>query len=389
MRPKRLGVHMQELDGHLQIENFKETCTLKSATPEDALKFQKDDIQKCVVRLQSSCALAVGHGGDGFAVSIDWEALYDATKGGFIPDPSAKMGLRLMLSPDSNGTQDFAHLDVQLINTDARKNLRFTFGDMRPIKKDFGFGWGPSPYPTNSNSGFITLADVLNPSQGWLHDGTLRIGLKLRLVTQGQPLAAVYERDKVHAQGLMNLSVQLEALLQTGDHTDVIIKVNDDQLRVHSLILMARSNVFASMLTLPMREATERTVIINDLTTTAVNSMITFMYSGRIDEGLLQSDSDLLGILEAAHRYDVQSLVSLCVQSLCARLKVETAAEYLRVADIIGHKDLKAQCVEFIHLHLAEVQASSGYTQLVETRPAVLAEILALVSSSSKRRRVT
>ena len=58
---------------------------------------------------------------------------------------------------------------------------------------------------------------------------------------------------------------------------------------VGQITMKARSSVFASMLTLPMRETTERTVTINDLSTSGVKAMITFMYAGRIDEDLHSS----------------------------------------------------------------------------------------------------
>jgi speckle-type POZ protein len=179
----------------------------------------------------------------------------------------------------------------------------------------------------------------------------------------------------------------LGALLSDGERADVIIKVNGEDIRAHSLILMARSSVFRSMLSSPMREATEGTVIINDLDVAAVKATIAFMYTGQIDEYLLKPDADTLGILEAAHRYDVSSLVDLCVQSLIARLDVSTVSEWLHVADLIGNAGLKTSCLNFMRLHITEVQATDKFAKFVATRPALVTELLASLFPPAKRQR--
>merc|ERR1712118_223996 len=100
-----------------------------------------------------------------------------------------------------------------------------------------------------------------------------------------------------------------------------------------------------------------------------MGAVIAFMYTGQIDEDLLKADADTLGILEAAHRYDVSSLVDVCVQSLIARLDVSTVAEYFHVADLIGDAVLKTSCLNFMRLNITEVQATDTFAKYVATRP--------------------
>merc|ERR1712110_1384434 len=100
---------------------------------------------------------------------------------------------------------------------------------------------------------------------------------------------------------------------------------------------MARSDVLSAMLSTPMREGLERKIVISDLEAEAVKSMLKFLYSGTVDLDKLESDEMALGILEAAHRYNVEDLVDLCVQRLTARFDVNSVGEWLYVADLMGN----------------------------------------------------
>lgn len=376
------GVDVQELHGMLEVKNFKATCA--SITSEtalgDAVKITRDDTVRCRVALVSDSAF--GTDDKGFCVSIAWEAT-PAVGTKLKANPAAKMGV--FLKRKLGCCPCIANFHVEFINTEHRHNISRQFEDFVAFEASSTqhVGWGP--LSTGVNCGLVMLSDVLDPSKGWLHSGALRFNFKLELVVKDQFRSASSQATSP----LATLSSDLESLLNSGNHADVTIAVAGETMHAHSQILMARSKVFASMLTLPMREAIEKIISVKDLSMTAVKAVITFMYSGRIDESLLKLDADALEILEAAHGYDVQSLVQLCVESLCLRFDVQTVAEWLRVADLIDNTVLKTKCLEFTRLHLAEVQVSESFANLVAVRPAVLAEILALVAPPAKRQRTS
>merc|ERR1712039_20152 len=142
------------------------------------------------------------------------------------------------------------------------------------------------------------------------------------------------------------------------------------------------------MLTSPMREGKSREITIDDLDGAAVKATIAFLYSGEVDSALMTDDDATLNILTVAHRYNVPSLVDMCVQALVSRIDVSTVAEWFHVADLIGSVTFRARCLEFIRLHISQVQATEKYAQFIRKRPALLDEILASLFPPAKRRKV-
>merc|ERR1711920_452804 len=95
----------------------------------------------------------------------------------------------------------------------------------------------------------------------------------------------------------------------------------------------------------------------------------------------------MLGVLEAAHRYNIPSLEKLCAHTLGGRLHVDTAAEWFHLADIIGNVDFRSRCFDFIHSHIAEVQGTESYSKFIAKQPALLAEILESLFPPVKRQK--
>jgi len=379
------GVDIQEIRGQIEIKNFEDTCTVTTLEGVSISRVSiPDGADRYIVSLNANPLL--GTDGRQFSIVLTWEAKKDSASGEFAPLLDAKSGV-FFKNHEKNG-QLFLKFQFELINKDPAKNLLKTFTSIRRMAGGSNVGWGPAAIPTDkkyANNGFVTLQDVFNPDKGWLEEGTFRANILLKIYNKDQhqvPAAA-----SVGSGPQFNLSKDLAALLSKGDHTDVIIKVKDEEIRAHSLILMARSSVFGAMFASPMLEAKARTVVINDLDFGAVKATITFMYTGHIDGDLLKPDGDALGILEAAHRYDVTSLVDLCVQSLIAHLDVATVSECLHVADLIGNTSLKTSCLNFVRLHISEVQATEKFAKFVATRPALLTELLASLFPPAKRQR--
>ena len=197
--------------------------------------------------------------------------------------------------------------------------------------------------------------------------------------TQPRPMAEPSSKTAASmvSGGLVCLSNDLQKLFANEHTADVTVKVNEESVPAHSLILSARSTVFAATLASPMREAEDRVVTIDDIEAKTVRLLIYFIYSGQVDDELLKSNPDTIELLLAAHRYDIPSLVDVCTQSLSARVAVESVAEFLYVADLIENTYFKHQCMEFIRFHIAEVQATKAYSKFIAPRHALLSQILA------------
>merc|ERR1711957_226213 len=106
----------------------------------------------------------------------------------------------------------------------------------------------------------------------------------------------------------------------------------------------------------PMKESRDREVPLEDLEVHAVRAMITFLYTGAVDADIFENDDSALALLHAAHRFEVLALVDQCTKALGARLDISTVAEWLQVADLTNCHGFRAQCLDYMRQHMAEVQ---------------------------------
>merc|ERR1712048_872463 len=109
----------------------------------------------------------------------------------------------------------------------------------------------------------------------------------------------------------------------------------------------------------------------------AVKAAIGFLYTGKIDGQVLESDNTALGVLEAGHRYDMPSLVSLSVQALTRRFDVHTVSEWFYLADLIGNMEFRTSCLEYIRERITDVQGTDSFEKFVRKKPELLKAILA------------
>jgi len=175
----------------------------------------------------------------------------------------------------------------------------------------------------------------------------------------------------------------LGAILESGLLSDVTLIINGRHIKVHAAILAAGSRVFAAMFTNGMRETTSREVELHEEDVDVIQALVRFLYTGEVMSEVLESDNMAVSLMLAAHKYEVPTLATICSDSVSSKLDVECVADRLLIGDQIGLDNLRIPCLEFISLHLAEVQSTSSYSRLVDARPQLLRDILATVCPPS------
>lgn len=237
--------------------------------------------------------------------------------------------------------------------------------------------WGESA------STLVSLAEAFDVSKGWLHDGALHIRMKLTVVTN---FTAVNTSASDAAISQQEVCDGLRELLDTQLFSDVTIEVGEERVEAHRNILAARSPVFRAMLSSSMQEGLEKKIVIKDLEPRAVQDMVGYLYTGSVKTETWENDDLCLGLLQAAHVYKVDGLVTSCAEVIGKRLVVSTVCDRLEFADMLGCETLKTRCLTFIYQHMAEVQNTEAYTKLLR-RPSLLMDIIAVLSPPAKRRR--
>eukprot|EP00929_Paragymnodinium_shiwhaense_P031219 TRINITY_DN17544_c0_g1_i1.p1 TRINITY_DN17544_c0_g1~~TRINITY_DN17544_c0_g1_i1.p1 ORF type:complete len:387 (+),score=89.05 TRINITY_DN17544_c0_g1_i1:108-1268(+) len=276
-------------------------------------------------------------------------------------------------------------LDLRVLNTDPQKVVASLGTSYAPLA--FGVGRGCSP-SFGSGIGLLDLpvSKVLDTSMGFLHNGALRVecmlSVVIRLEKNNPPLETPIDTKS-------DLSRDLMELLKSGQQTDVTLCIAGERIPAHSLILAARSRVFAAMLTSCMLEGQgkEKIVEVTQLEPKAVREMVAFLYCGEVSREALESFESALALLQAAHRYEATALIEICAQALGKRLSVENVGECLEVADLYSCQHFKNQCLQFIKGNVADVKGTKGYERLAERRPSLLKDVIEVITEAPSAKR--
>ncbi|ELU13120.1 hypothetical protein CAPTEDRAFT_119696, partial [Capitella teleta] len=90
--------------------------------------------------------------------------------------------------------------------------------------------------------------------------------------------------------------------------TDFVLKVEDQEIHCHKVIMAAASRYFEKMLTSDMKESTEGRAKLNETNFAIINLIVNAIY-----EGCLELDGDnVQDVFLACHHYDIELFMPLC-----------------------------------------------------------------------------
>jgi speckle-type POZ protein len=192
------------------------------------------------------------------------------------------------------------------------------------------------------------------------------------------------------------LGTQLVQLLSSPEElfSDLVLEVGQptegrtvEELACHRNILSARSPVFRAMFQHDMTEARSKRVRIPDMEPVVGRQMLQYMYTGSLEELGQCGKSELLA---AADKYCLLELKKYCEAELCREVQVTTALKLLVIADRHDAAELKSTCVKVILERSQEVVKQTGWREILQPYPRLLADMFEVLASSplAKRRRV-
>ncbi|XP_037452577.1 BTB/POZ and MATH domain-containing protein 2-like [Triticum dicoccoides] len=206
-------------------------------------------------------------------------------------------------------------------------------------------------------------------------------------IRQSEPVC-FYKQCDVHGQfRFMKRESHFGDLLLSKEGADITFEVGGDKFAAHRCVLAARSAVFKAQLSGAKDKSS--VVKISDIKADVFAGLLTFIYTDAVPEFVdMEADDDddeviyatrLLQFLEAAERYDLQRLKSICEEKLAGFICAKTVADIIVVAEQRQCCGLKKACLEFIKadpsLHAAF--AAGGLGQITGTRsPSLLKRLL-------------
>ncbi|XP_065205311.1 speckle-type POZ protein B-like isoform X21 [Planococcus citri] len=218
-------------------------------------------------------------------------------------------------------------------------------------------GWGPEEFITKDE----------NFRNKLLLNNTLTIRCEVKF----SDMSSVHHGDSGIEMPECDLSENFASFFENQTLTDVIISVNGKDFPVHKTVLAARSPVFCAMFKHRTKENELNRVDIKDINEAVVEGMLKYIYTGKCDD----LDELAEGLLAAADKYDLCRLKIMCVKKLIEGLSVDNAVNYLILADMHHHEDLKRGAIKFIVANFAQVFITVAWQNMLLSSPQLANEV--------------
>jgi len=190
------------------------------------------------------------------------------------------------------------------------------------------------------------LSDITAEGSSLLDtDGNLTFAVKFTIVQNNTTNRSVTMRD-FSVEDNTSLSKQMMNMLENAEDyfSDMEIECLDGNIPCHSNILASKTPVLKAMFTADMLEARTRKVNMKSLTKEMVFTILTFIYTGKIDT----EDINLV-ILKEADKLGIIDLVTECSKHLSKHLDVTNCVATIILADrIVNTNILKMAAKQFI-----------------------------------------
>ncbi|KAF7092752.1 hypothetical protein CFC21_095209 [Triticum aestivum] len=283
--------------------------------------------------------------------------------GKFIRSPRASVGgyewcIRYYPDADREMIEDHVSVYVELVSKGAKARALF---DLRLVNQ------------ANVNKSELEKSP-------YLRDDHLIIECDLSVISN-VPLVADAMEIQVPPSDLAD---NLGTWLETEEETDVTFNVRGETFPAHKTVLAMRSPVFKAELYGPMGSRTALNITVEDVQPAVFKELLRFIYTDSLPSQDNLDDDMVKHLLVAADRYAMERMKMICEGILCRRLRVETVATTLALADQHHCSRLKEACIEFVisSNRLAAVISGQGYVHLKRSCPAVIAEISERVTKS-------
>ena len=170
------------------------------------------------------------------------------------------------------------------------------------------------------------------------------------------------------------------ALLESGIGADICFIVGKTEQRAHRSLLLARSPVFATMLTehWSPTATTMANITITDIEPPAFAELLRFVYTGGCSDGAMDEMSAHL--YEAAAKYGVADLQAEASRVLVAALLPDNVCDYFALAHAHDDATLKGACSTLVSARMLEVAATDGFKRMVIERNLLLPELTPLLA---------
>ncbi|XP_034251392.1 speckle-type POZ protein-like [Thrips palmi] len=309
---------------------------------------------------------------------VKWEVTLSMS-----PDPAVTGQYELNLEAAAMTTDEndppqkkFVHATCQLVSKTMCSNCRRSYGYATCAYCPAGLlVTGPL-----RNSFYFSLRSVKVPASCIQQVANGRSQMRCLPVTVNLcHFKTVEEVPKLSADG-SHVVESLKALLDSGELSDVTFVVGGEEIKAHSQILGACSDVFKAMFqhdTLDRR--TGRVTVADDIPE-AFKEMLRCVYTDSKPAWTKgeHADTFLMGLLFLAEKYNLGTLRGQCQRRILYTMSVGNVVGRLKALDVVCPDMVPLVADPFVRTHLSEILASASWAAFMKESVSLAADVMYL-----------
>lgn len=161
-----------------------------------------------------------------------------------------------------------------------------------------------------------------------------------------------------------------ENMLLSPDFSDVqLVAMDGTKIPAHCNVLGSASPVFLSLFSKGANKEVEI-----QAKSWVIKAMLTFVYTGRLDPQVLETDTAQL--LAVAAEYQLEALEEACASKLAERLTVDNARVMLEIGERHKAKWIKQECLSYLQKNMAKALANPEFIALSTDNPTLWNEVI-------------
>ncbi|KAJ5079372.1 hypothetical protein M0811_04393 [Anaeramoeba ignava] len=143
---------------------------------------------------------------------------------------------------------------------------------------------------------------------------------------------------------------------------EIICEQNQTSFKTHKSILSSRSQYFKSLFNSKMKEYQENKLILKDVSSSILSSILNYLYSGKIEINL----ENAIEILIFSSKYLIDELINVTSKFIENNLQIETIVDVLKLSESMNFNQLFDSSYQFISENFQEFIKTSFFLELEE-----------------------
>uniref|UniRef100_A0A0N5CBT9 Speckle-type POZ protein n=1 Tax=Strongyloides papillosus TaxID=174720 RepID=A0A0N5CBT9_STREA len=161
------------------------------------------------------------------------------------------------------------------------------------------------------------------------------------------------------------LSLDYADMFGSPFFTDCSIKAEDTEIKVHKVILCARSSVFSDIFKNTLEKLQTNVIEIEGFSVEVVREMLKYIYKDEVSN-IQSMAADVLAI---ADKFKLDRLKVIASKYLCGDLTIENACERFILSEKFSSQELKEFCQTFIIDNAEHLTTTKEWEELVKNHP--------------------